>query len=339
MNMLTSAMVKKTAIEFGADLVGIADIDRFTGVPKENDPHYIAPNAKVVIGLGFRILRGSLRGIEEGTHFYQYPEMGVVNIDERFAPMVLRRLGCFLEDHGYEGVVQRTIPDRRPASDPGTNPEHPSVHKLASATPVEPDKPAPDVLINFQHAAYLCGLGEIGDGGFFLTPEFGPLQRFAFILTDAPLEADPIYNGPSICDHCSECISGCPGQAISPTETVATTLADKTIRHAKLNEWQCAAYYAGAYAAKNPFLANDVLNKFPDGEKIARGEKQLSADEVKQLLPILNGAYYGVSIGYNACLCGRACYRACLMHLEQSNTLTKKFHSPFRTKPDWELGG
>jgi len=42
-------------------------MDRFDGAPPEYDPRYIFPEAKSVIGLGFRIHHGLLRGIEEGT--------------------------------------------------------------------------------------------------------------------------------------------------------------------------------------------------------------------------------------------------------------------------------
>ena len=66
--MLTSEEIKKAAREFGADLVGIGSVDRFEGTPPERDPRFIAPRARSIIGLGFRVLRGSLRGVEEGTH-------------------------------------------------------------------------------------------------------------------------------------------------------------------------------------------------------------------------------------------------------------------------------
>jgi len=335
--MLTSEQIKEVAKKCGADLVGIGDPNRFKGVCKEQDPRYIAPGAKSIIGLGFRVLRGSLRGIEEGTHFYQYPEMGVVHIDEVHAPSVLRRMSCFLEDNGYEGVVQRSVPDRRPASDPGTNPERVPVAKLAYAEPVSPDKPAPDVLMDFRLGAYICGLGEIGYGGFFLTPQYGPLQRFAFILTDAPLEPDGIYDGPQLCDRCGKCIAACPGKAISETKTVELRAGDSRIEHARLDEWQCTAYYMGANASTNPFLAPDALKDIPDGEKIAAGKKHLTEDEVKALRPILNGAYCGMRFGYNASICGRACYRQCLIHLEERDILASKFKSPFRTKSPWSL--
>ena len=40
------------------------------------DPRYIMPEAKSLIVIGFRVMRGSLRGIEEGTFFSNYSSMG-----------------------------------------------------------------------------------------------------------------------------------------------------------------------------------------------------------------------------------------------------------------------
>ena len=44
----------------GADLVGFAPISRF---PEDSAVHRLMPEAKTVIGLGFRVLRGAYRGI------------------------------------------------------------------------------------------------------------------------------------------------------------------------------------------------------------------------------------------------------------------------------------
>ncbi|NQU43753.1 (4Fe-4S)-binding protein, partial [bacterium] len=193
-------------------------MDRFEGAPKEMDPRYIFPDAKVMICLAFRIPRGYLRGIEEGTHFYQYPAMGYAGINEVYAPMVLREVSCFIEDQGYEGAVYRNTGGRGPVSDmTGAGPtESPEMgRRLSYFEPVSPDKPAPDVQFHFRIAAYVCGMGEIGYSKVFLTPEFGPRQRFAFIMTDAPLEPDPIYDGRPLCDRCMSCVTDCPGKAIS----------------------------------------------------------------------------------------------------------------------------
>lgn len=44
-----------------------------------------------------------------------------------------------------------------------------------------------------------------------LTPEFGPLQRVAFLFTDAELEYDDMYNGKPLCRKCGACVRECPG--------------------------------------------------------------------------------------------------------------------------------
>jgi len=179
-------------------------MDRFEGAPREMDPRYFFPEAKSIIGMIFRIPRGYIRGVEQGTHFFQYPSMGYAAINESLAPMAFYKVGRLIEDDGYEAAVYRNTGGRGAVSDVTGKPgfeESPEEDRRAVAftRSVAPDRPAPDVLMDFRHAAYVCGLGEMGHGGFFLTPEFGPLQRFAFILTDAELEPDPVYAGPPVC--------------------------------------------------------------------------------------------------------------------------------------------
>ncbi len=332
--MPTSEVIKKKAIEFGADIVGIAPINRFADTSPEKDPRFIAPSAKSVIGLGFRVLRGSFRGVESGTQFYQLPAMGTVHIDMRHAPRVLRRLVCFIEDNGFEGVPQMAENDRRPASDRGTNPEMEQTFKI-KAESVGAGKPAPDVVMDFNQAAYLCGLGEMGMGGFILTPEFGPFQRFAFILTDAELEPDPIFAG-RICDKCGKCVASCPGHALL-RESLHKKWGGIPVEHFKLDEWQCAAYYAGAHSATNPFLPPSAFHELPDGEKTACGEKMLSPKEAARVKSIAAACYGGVGFNYSACICGKSCQRECYIHLEKTGVLRKKFNSQFRTEKPWRI--
>lgn len=52
-----------------------------------------------------------------------------------------------------------------------------------------------------------------------LTPQFGPRQRFISIVTNAPIEPDPVYNG-KICKRCFKCVEVCPVKAISKTEGI-----------------------------------------------------------------------------------------------------------------------
>ena len=74
--MISSSDIKRYARECGADLVGIAPLERWEGAPLQMDPRFIMPEARSMIVMGFRVMRGSLRGIEEGTFFSNYSSMG-----------------------------------------------------------------------------------------------------------------------------------------------------------------------------------------------------------------------------------------------------------------------
>ena len=333
--MINTKKLKEFARSVGADLVGIGNINNFEGTDPGKDPRFIAPQAKSIIGLGFRVLRGSLRGHEEGTQFYQYPEMGVVHLDEIYIPMVLRKVASYLEDTGYEGVALRPEADRLHSDNPATNPEHTPVYRI-SAVSVRDGAPPPDVIIDNNQAAVICGLGEIGYGGFVLTPEFGPLQRFAFILTDAELDYDEEMQS-HLCDFCGNCFSACPGSAYDSQPEQKITIRNNTYLFKRPDSWQCAAYYMGACGEKNPFIDPDIIRNLPDGEKILNGTKRLSPEEVMKLKPILEEAYPGMRFGYNAAVCGRACWRACLIHLEEKNLIKTKFRYPFRKREEWKL--
>ena len=115
--MLTSEIIKKAALEAGADKCGIAPMSRFNGAPKEMNPQYLFPRAKSCIAFVFRIPRGVQRGIEEGTQFYQYPSMAYGGINEFYAPSVLYRVGKVIEDYGYEAFLYKNTGARGVVSD------------------------------------------------------------------------------------------------------------------------------------------------------------------------------------------------------------------------------
>jgi len=89
----------------GADIVGIGSIDRWSTAPIQMDPKQIMPNAKSVIAMGFRVLRGSLRGVEEGTYFSNYSAMGYGGITYLYMPMTVINLSKMIEDAGYESMI------------------------------------------------------------------------------------------------------------------------------------------------------------------------------------------------------------------------------------------
>ena len=143
--------------KWGADLVGFAPVSRF---PADSAVHKLMPEAKTVIGLGFRVLRGAYRGIEEGSTYYQYTTMGVENMEETVMPMVSVRLSMLLEEEGYSALPQRRH-QQIMAEEDSTNPE-------VAFDAVYRNRPQ-ETQMNFNEAAVLCGLGEIGFHGALLT--------------------------------------------------------------------------------------------------------------------------------------------------------------------------
>ncbi len=351
--MLTAADVKREAILCGADDVGIGDLDRFDGAPPEMDPRYLFPDAKSLICLIFRIPRGLIRGVEEGTNFYQYPSMGYGGINEVFAPTVLYELGRYIELNGFEAAVFRNAGGRGSVSDMTGKKERelsPELHGSAlsigsETTPVERSLqglqsvrvgiPPPDVFIHFRLGAYICGLGEIGYSKMFLSSRFGPLNRQAFILTDAPLEPDPLYSGPKLCNRCMACAVACPGSCISRSEEVSIEVARTKVSWGKLDEWSCFGYYIGAAKSSNPFVKDEMYDSLPGGDSLRRGEKRITPDEYAELNRSISESYPIELGGYNPPKCG-GCLRACYTSLERRGVLSTSFENRFRTAPAWK---
>ena len=103
---------------------------------------------------------------------------------------------------------------------------------------VAPGRAMPDVIINMEYAAFAAGLGEMGDGKLFLTPEFGPLQAFSAVLTELDLEPDPVFSG-SICDHCGKCADACPAHALDPSRRCTADYPAGQLRHWPLRVESC----------------------------------------------------------------------------------------------------
>jgi ferredoxin len=321
--MLKAQDVKEYALEMGADLVGISPMDRWEGAPKQMDARYIAPDAKSMIALGFRIPRGTLRGIEEGTFYVSYASMGYAAINHVLQPMVLWRVTAMLEDAGFEALpIANNFPWGN-TNGAGQDPELTGRWNPNFSVPVSPDKPAPDVFPHLRLAAYMAGMGEIGWSKMFISPKFGPRQRIALILTDAELEPDPIYDGPQLCDRCMMCADQCTGGAIptDPNDSVKIEVAGHELEWANIDYTVCSRYFCGASPEKNPFMVT---------EEDKEGFQQ----------PVSQGQRYkvGPTYGYGRALEGASgCIRACMIHLEEQDKLGNTFDRPFRRRPDWKI--
>jgi len=221
--------LKDYARQCGADLVGVASIDRFKDIAPEHNPLAIFPEAKSVVVVGRRITRGTLRGVEEGTQLGIYNLYGSDWLDNRFVALTTFRVAEFLEDHRWEAVPLAPLSAQIPPS----------------GIPVKPSLPAPNVLVDLEDAAVRAGLGEIGFCRVFLSSQFGPRQRFQAVLTDAVLEPDPILQTP-ICQGCQDLDKVCPLGALHSEQKTVMEVCGKRMTLAEVDYSVCRNCKNGA---------------------------------------------------------------------------------------------
>ncbi len=228
MNELTTR-ITEAAKRLGIDLIGFAPKARFEGVPAQNDPFSIFPEGKTVILLGRRILRGSLRGVEEGSNFGDYNLFGKNWLEDEFLAVACYDLTAVIENEGWEAV-----------------PIFPNPSEIApSGVPAAPGRPAPNVFPDFDYAAVACGLCELSFNRLPFSREYGSRQRFHMITTDAELDPTPIMEG-SVCDRCGKCADACPLGAISKTEAEVIEICGKKMTVAKIDYAKCRVCKNGA---------------------------------------------------------------------------------------------
>jgi len=175
--------LKERARHSGADLVGVADAGAWADWPEEEQPTRIQPRCRAVVVVGRRVLRGAIRGVEEGTSFHStYGLYGTDWNEHTFLARTVHDVACAIESAGGEAMPL------------------PGGHGLSA-----------------MRLAEAAGLGRIGKGGFFLTPAYGHRQRFGYILTDAAFVGDAPMDWDA-CGDCDACLRACPLGALAAGE-------------------------------------------------------------------------------------------------------------------------
>ncbi|MHC4480522.1 MAG: 4Fe-4S binding protein [Planctomycetota bacterium] len=233
-----TAEIKEVGLEAGADLVGVASIDRFDNAPAEVHPRSIFSHTQSVIALACRMVRGALKTIEEGNYWQAYNCDSYQFLNEVLAPHMLRKVVVFLEDNGFTAV-------------PIHNPFGAHLGR-----PVRPGGTRPDGMVSLRVIGCAAGLGELGRSKLFMTPQFGPRQRVYAVLTDAALAPDPLLED-HVCDDCGLCTAACPADAIPKERAVELKIGDRLFSHAPLDTAKCLHYHQGWDPKYSPFVQED----------------------------------------------------------------------------------
>jgi len=304
--------MKEHILANGADACGVANIERFDNAPQEYHPRNLNERTQSVVVITMRVLRGILRGLDQGTSRICYNSYGYGGMNERWLKNILRNLAVWLEDRGYEAtpVIQYT------------------------------GKPPMEPMIDHRIAAVAAGLGEFGYSKVFLSKRFGPLQRIGVLLTDAEMEPDPMVVG-EICDRCMLCVKDCPGKAISSKETTTVEIDGHQIEYGKLDVFKCALAHHGniretaSYVPDN-WDVSDIMREAEEKLKQAKTDMDITVVEewvFSEYSKRYHHPYDNLiwTLGQSCAYCGaKGCYRACLAHLEKSGRIDSPFHQPFR---------
>jgi epoxyqueuosine reductase len=209
----TSNSVKKLMKDFGADLVGIASVERFDGAPPGHGPLDLMPQAKSVVVAGVRIPDSVVDYDEYHLKMTEMkPELGIHANMENFymlmghytEDMILNVAAVKLANHLEINYGLRSLPT--------PNTQHTGLGHPVMAVPLG--------FFSQRHAAVRAGLGEFGFSGLVVTPQYGPRVRYVSVITEAELQPDPLLTEP-VCmrgkcggDAGPRCQQKCSGNAL-----------------------------------------------------------------------------------------------------------------------------
>ena len=221
MNPLT-AQIKDKCRELGADLVGIAGVDRWANAPVEHSPQGVMPGARTVVVCGIHFLDAPTELGQEADVRVPGPALSEMDASSSLEYLAYR-LAKYLQGRGIAAIPIRQSGiwsyRPRPGADRGW------IGDICS-----------------YYAAACAGLGEIGWNNLCITPEFGPRVRLVSILTDADLDPDPLYDGEPLCDRCMLCAQNCPTECFDREVKgmLQVRIEDKTFEFPNRNLWRCA---------------------------------------------------------------------------------------------------
>lgn len=185
--MVTNQKIKLIVQECGADLCGVAPVDRFSGAPQGFHPADIFPGTKSVIAFAFRI---------PDSAFASPAHVPYTFITAQVADEVHRiTFNLVLE---LEALGKTAVP-----------------------VPSEPyeywdrDAMTGKGMLSLRHVAFLAGLGTITRNHLLTNERLGNRITLGAVLTDAEIAPDQVASGPQCPPACDACRTKCPVQAIT----------------------------------------------------------------------------------------------------------------------------
>jgi epoxyqueuosine reductase len=188
MAMTIEWLIKDLAHRLGADLCGIAPVERFRDAPQGFHPQDIFPEAKAVVVVAKRFLEGPLHCVSA----IPYTTASDVILAQ------VTRIVVLLCSAIEQRIGAQAVPI----------PSEPYEYWDANRREGKG-------LLSLKHAGWLAGLGVITRNSLLTNKDYGNRICLGAALVDIDLVADemPAYNFD--CEHCRLCVESCPARAIS----------------------------------------------------------------------------------------------------------------------------
>jgi len=180
--------INDLAYASGADICGIASIERFINAPEGFHPHDIFQDTKSVIAFARRVPAGPMKS----KNLFSYSISDEIATDQ--IRHITYNLALKLEDSGYIAVPVYTEPysywDKETLTGKGD--------------------------LSLKHAGHLAGLGVFGNNHLLYNYKYGNMIKLGAVLINAEVEPDEIQTFSFCRESCSLCIKNCPSGALGP---------------------------------------------------------------------------------------------------------------------------
>ena len=209
-----SVEIKRIATLFGADLVGIAEVDLRWHYASRVDTRDMSPADNALPeGVTHVIVMGHAMDADLVETYPSALAGASTGLEYSREAAIVTQLVSYLRGLGFEAVG--------------------SMNDTALVIPY----------------ALKAGLGEYGRNQMVLTPEFGPRVRFSKVFTNLPLQADtPRSLGiKAYCDTCDVCARSCPPKALPdgpPTDVPVNVSTLRGVKKWSANAEKCFGYWA-----------------------------------------------------------------------------------------------
>ena len=183
--MISADYVKNIAFECGADLCGVASVERFNGAPEGFRPTDIYENTKSIVVVAKRFPEGALLSLS--------PIPYTVTNDIIINDVV--ETTC--------NICNRLEADMIAVPVPGDPYEYWDKKKCEGRG-----------ILSLRHAGYMAGLGVMGKNTLLVNSTFGNRIVLGALLVNVTVEPDDLVNYDFCPENCRICIRNCPAGAL-----------------------------------------------------------------------------------------------------------------------------